>query len=364
GVWAVGRVMRHETVMRKSRLGGIILILLGLAALSIVRGAAFPTGYTYRAGEATYNLIRSGMTFAIYFIGLAMVRGERMRRRMAWAIVLGLLAEAVVTGIYGRNGRGGRAIGSFDQSNELGAFLAMFSAFAAAMIPGTRRWFGRLLLAGAVAAGGFAVLLSVSRAAMIALVVSLFYVALRSSRLLLLVFLAALLTSPLWAPDFVKERISGSTVETEDEQHLDAAAQVRLDTWHAIMTVVTNHPLDGVGFTGLGDVLPEAGEALAIEVKDSAHNTYLRMLAEMGILGLVVFVVLLWRCLQMANEGVRHARTRFDRQIAVGFGAATLAMAVSCMFGDRFFSILITGNFWMLGALVNDALLETRGPVA
>ena len=84
----------------------------------------------------------------------------------------------------------------------------------------------------------------------------------------------------------------------------------------------------------------------------------------LGLLTVVVFLVLLWRCLQMANEGVRHARTRFDRQIAVGFGAATIAMAVSCMFGDRFFSILITGNFWMLAALVNDALLETRGPVA
>ena len=84
----------------------------------------------------------------------------------------------------------------------------------------------------------------------------------------------------------------------------------------------------------------------------------------MGVFGLAVFVALLVSCLRMSWAGIRAARTRFDRELAVGFGAATIAMAVSCMFGDRFFSVLITGNFWMLAALVNDALLERPGAPA
>ena len=186
GAWAVGRVMRREDVFRPSRLGAIIVVMLGLAALSIVRGGAFPTGYTYSVGEAVYTLVRSAMTFGVYFIGLAMVRGEKMRRRVAWAIVLALLAEAAVTAVYGRNGRGQRAIGSFGQSNELGAFLAMFTAFAVAMIPGTRRWFGRLVLLATAALGALAVLMSLSRGAMVALAAAVLYVGLRSSRLLTL----------------------------------------------------------------------------------------------------------------------------------------------------------------------------------
>ena len=58
-------------------------------------------------------------------------------------------------------------------------------------------------------------------------------------------------------------------------------------------------------------------------------------------------------------------QARFDRQLAVGLGAATLALAVSCAFGDRFFNVLVTGNFLVLCALVADLVLESRaGPEA
>jgi hypothetical protein len=360
GVWAIGRVMRHQDLFRRGRLSGTIAVLLGIAALSVVRGGAFPTGYTYHVGEAIYNLIRSSMTFAVYFIGLAMVRGPKARQRLSWAIVLGLLAEAVCTIIYGRNGKGQRALGSFGQSNELGAFLAMFTAFTLAMVAGTRNWLARGLLVATALAGTLGVMLSVSRGALVALGVAGIYAGLRTSRLLTFLLLVAMLSAPLWLPDYVMQRLTTTTVGTEDDSHLEGSAQARIDTWHAIVTLVTDHPLDGVGFSGLGDVLPETGEQLGLEVKDSAHNTYLRFLGEMGLLGLGVFIVLLVKCFRLSAAGIRAARTRFDRQLAVGFGAATLAMAISCLFGDRFFSILITGNFWMLGALVNDALIERQ----
>lgn len=365
GVWAVGRMMRQEDVFRPSRLGVVIGLLFGLTALSIVRGGAFPTGYGYHVGEAVWALVRCSMTYAVYFIGLAMVRGERARRRMAWAIALGLLAEAVVTILYGRNGKGQRALGSFGQPNELGAFLSMFTAYTAALLFGTRRWIGKLILAGAVVLGSVGVLLSVSRGAFLALAVAVLYVGLRSSRILTLALVAVLLTSPFWAPDYVVDRVTGSRVESEDDEaKLEGSAQIRIDTWHAIGQVVTNHPLDGVGFNGLMDVLPETGQELGVEVKDTSHNTYLRFLAEMGLFGLLLFIALLVRCVQMSEAAMRAARSRFDRQLALGFGAATIALALSCLFGDRFFSILITGNFFMLGALVNDALLDRPGAAA
>jgi O-antigen ligase len=358
GAWAVGRLNRHEDIFRPSRLGAPIGWMLLVAALSIVRGGAFPTGYTYHAGEAIYALIRCSTTFAVYFIGLAMVRGEKMRRRLSWAVVIALLLESLVTMYYGRNGKGQRAMGSFGQSNELGAYLAMFTAFAAAMISGTKRWMGRVILAGTVALGAFGVLLSVSRGAILALALSLMFVGLRTSRVLTGLLVLVLVSSPLWAPDYVVDRIVGSQIETEDSSKLEGSAQIRIDTWHAIWSLVSDHPLDGVGFTGLGYVLPETGEELGVEVKDTAHNTFLRFLGEMGIAGLALFVWLLWSCAQLSAAGTRLARTRFDRQVAVGFGAATLAMAISCFFGDRFFSILITGNFFMLAAIVNDSLLD------
>jgi O-antigen ligase len=105
------------------------------------------------------------------------------------------------------------------------------------------------------------------------------------------------------------------------------------------------------------------GEELGLRVKDSAHNTFLRMLAEVGIFGLAAFLAVWWMCWRLAEKGVRAATTRFDRQLAVGLGGMIVAFALSCAFGDRFFEIMIAGNFWVVCALVEDSVRE-RGRVA
>src|SRR5206468_4812980 len=121
----------------------------------------FPTGYYFDAPDAAVQLFRSAVTFTVYFIVLAMARGERDRRWLAASVVVGLLAEAVCTIAFGRNGRGSRAVGSIGQSNELGTFLAMYTVVAAALLPGVRRLTARLLLLGSAAAGCYGVILTV-----------------------------------------------------------------------------------------------------------------------------------------------------------------------------------------------------------
>ena len=360
--WALARVLNRQDVFRPGRLGAVIGAVVALAALSVVRGAAVPTGYEYPADRTALVWFRSSVAFSVYFITLAMARGERDRRRLTWAVTLGLLAEAACTILYGRNGRGGRAVGSIGQSNELGAFLALYTVMVAALLPAVRRWFARLTLLGMVTAGAYATILSVSRGAIVAMVLGLLYVGFKSSRILTLLFVAVLLTGPLWAPDYLKERMTGTqrAVEGTDEMELENSAQLRVDTWKATMTVIGDHPIDGVGFAGLAYVLPDAGEALGLEVKDSSHNTFLRFLAEMGVFGLGLFCFLLWKCWALARDAGRAARTPFDRQMCVGLSAAVLALAVSCLFGDRFFNIAITGSFWMICALADDILLGQR----
>jgi hypothetical protein len=80
----------------------------------------------------------------------------------------------------------------------------------------------------------------------------------------------------------------------------------------------------------------------------------------MGVFGLGLFVWLLWRCWSLSLTGTRLATNRFDRQLAVGLGGATLALVISCGFGDRFFSIEIVGGYWLLCALVQDQVFESR----
>jgi hypothetical protein len=105
------------------------------------------------------------------------------------------------------------------------------------------------------------------------------------------------------------------------------------------LLIVEDHPLDGIGFSGLANVLPQIGEELGLQVKDSAHNTFLRMLAELGIFGLAAFLFVWVMCWRLAVKGVRTAASRFDRQLSVGLGGMAIALALSCAFGDRFFGM-------------------------
>jgi hypothetical protein len=364
--WGLTRIFAHQPIVRRTRLGGLLMAIVIVAGLSIVRGSAFPTGYRYNGQEAAYGLVRSVMTFAFYFLAFWMVRGPQDRRRMTWGILIGLLLESLVTISHGRSGRGGRAEGTFGQANDLGAFLAMFTPLAAAQFFVVRRWLARVTLAGAVFAGTFATILTVSRGAILALGLALLLVTWRTSRFLVLVLLAVMFTSPLWVPDYLKERVMGTRVENAapDDVALENSSRMRVHTWRALFKVVEEHPLDGVGFAGLIYVLPETGEELGVDVKESAHNTYLRFVSEMGVVGLGLFLALLWRCWSLARLGQRLAKDRADRQLALGLTAATLALAISCAFGDRFFSPLLSGNFWLLCALVDDLVTERKAELA
>jgi O-antigen ligase len=364
--WAIPRVLRRQPIFRTSFLGKGMLILLVTFALAVIRGAAIPTGYTYDAFDAAVELFRVSMNLSIYVVTLSIASGARDRRAFTWAVILGLILESVTTIMYGRNGSGGRAIGSIGQSNDLGTYLALCTVPAASILVGTRNLLGRLVLLGAVILGSVGIVYSVSRASVLVVLLGFGYVALRSSRVLTLILLATLLTSTWWAPDYLKERVMGTQTEVEDtdEVELEGSAQARIDTWKAVVEVVSAHPLDGVGYVGLKYILPETGEAMGADVMDSSHNTYLSMLGGMGILGLGLFIWLLWRCWALGIAGERAAATRFDRQLAIGLTGATLALTVSCAFGDRFFSVVVTGPYWVICALVNDLVLERRNEKA
>lgn len=358
GTYTLSRVMARQPLMRPNMLGATIGWLLFVAALSIVRGGVWPTGLGYNAAAAALQLFRAATTFTTYFIVLAMARGQSDRRRIAWAILAGLIAESLVTVALGRNGSGGRATGSLGQANELGAYLALFSVLAISLVAGVKNALGKLLLTGIWALGSFAIILSLSRGSMLALLAGTILVTWRGSRVLLGALVVVLLLSPVWMPDYLKDRISESTEQGDDSGvTMDGAAEKRIETWQTIFKVVEDHPLDGVGFTGLGYVLPDLGAELGLaDIKDSAHNTYLRMLSEMGIFGLGLFLWLLWSCFRLANIAAQRAKSAFDRALANGLAGAVLSMAVTCAFGDRFFNVVIASSLWILCALVEDSL--------
>jgi O-antigen ligase len=366
GLWAISKILAREKIGRPANLGMPIAILLLGTVLSWVRGAAIPAGVAYDTLGAAIWVFRGAVVFAPYFITLMMLRGRKDRLWLAGAVVVGLVGESACTMFFG-NWMKTRAMGSMAQPNVLGAFLNISTVITAALMLGQSKFWPRLLLFVAVVGGAYATILTISRGAMIALSLGFLYVSVRSSKLVTVVALVAIATSPLWAPAQVKERVMATEqqVEDSDDTQLEGSAQARLDTWNTTVEIAKKHLIDGVGFNGINYILRDTGQKLGLmHTKDSTHNTFLRVLAEMGIIGLGLFLYLLWRCWKLSLAGVRAARTRFDRQLAIGLGGATLAMIVNCWFGDRFFEFDIMCAYWMVCALVNDVVNRQHEEVA
>ena len=357
GSFAIIQVASRRPILRQGRVGPALFTLLAISGVSIIRGTLFPTGYPYYPIAALLDLLRSLVTFGVYFIVLAMARGEGDRRRITWAVMLGLLLESITVIKLGRNGSASRAVGSIGQANELGAFLGMFSVIALALAVGARSWFARLSAAVVFGLSAFAILLSLSRGGMLALVGGAGVVLWRSSKLFFGILVVVLALSPFWLPDYVMDRITNSTHETEEGVSADKSSEARLLTWRAIFGVIAQHPIEGVGFEGLGAVLPDMGEAMGLaDVRDSAHNTFLRMLGELGVFGFGAFLFVLWKMFRVGDEAARRAKRRFDRATAIGLCGALVVIAISCIFGDRFWSPVVVSSLWVMTGVVEDSL--------
>lgn len=365
--WIVGRALRRQPLVRGGHLGVAIGLFLTTTLLMLGRGIALPVTADFEPVSAAQAWFRNSVPMLMFFMALSMLHGATDRRRMAVMLVVALAVEGAATIALGGNGPAGRAVGTFDQPNITGAFLAAFVCLGAALVPAVKHWAGRMAMLTATVLGVVAIFPTLSRGAVVAAILGLFYVLARSSRLMTAGLVLVLLTAPLWAPADLKDRILSTQVEVEgtDEVELEGSAQKRLTTWTVILRVVAEHPLDGVGYTGLGNVLVAEGVAQGVEgIARTAHNSWLRMLGEGGIFGLLAMGWLFWTCWRVASAGVRRATNRFDRQVAIGFGGAVLSLAVSCWFGERLFEIAIVGNFWLLAAIVQDQVLDRGGAPA
>lgn len=139
--------------------------------------------------------------------------------------------------------------------------------------------------------------------------------------------------------------ISGS-LRTED-----LALRGRISENLAGFEMLGSNPLFGVGLNNYDNLFSEysqqAGLAL-VSTERAAHNLYLEVAAETGIVGLVAFMILIFA----AMNTVRRARKRFlkdgQRDMAgliTGFGAGLFAYLVAALFihaaYPRYFYLLI-----------------------
>lgn len=235
--------------------------------------------------------------------------------------------------------------------NQLAAFLAQFGMFFWGCATTLKRFKVKLVLYALVALTMVTTLYAFSRGAYIAVLVSVFALAVLKNRKLLIVLAIFLVMWKAIVPAAVSERVN---MTKDSHGQLESSAQERVDLWTQSQDLFMHSPILGIGFSAFA-----YGEHTD-NLKDT-HNYFVKVLVEMGLIGFVFFSILVYQMVSVAFRVFRKGRGKDPmlEGLGLGFVLAMVSCLVANAFGDRWTYLEINGLLWVLmGSVVRaDALL-------
>jgi O-antigen ligase len=402
------------------------LLALGLAQIVplprflLATAAPGPAALWYPAAPAAAAIVGDGahpvsvdpdatrrvLAFTIGVLALALLSVPALRaRRSALAAAVVVVGGALVVALYGVVARTlfgpllfGRVtvptvapFGSFVSKNHFAGYVEMAALLAAGLAWGLldegRRskaalsWVGSpragrvIVAAGVAVAMGLAVLLSVSRGGALSLLAgSLVLVGLRffvrrraapSRRLLAtgLVLVALATAAVAILPPDARLRLATLAGMSHDN-----SGQFRLGAWRDTVRLWATSPLVGNGLGAYADALPPLKTGLGYVTLEHAESDVLEMLAEGGLVGLLLSTVALAGLLRVVVRGLSRQTDRLRRGLGLGAAAGASALLVHSAFD---FNLRIPSNALLFAFLCALALgtagapdgATTRGPI-
>lgn len=235
-----------------------------------------------------------------------------------------------------------RAIGTWVDPNALGGILAISAAMIAPQVFASKpvlryRW----LTLGVIGLVALALILTFSRASMLAFATAVLVISLfpgyRRYLAVLMVGALALLILPQ-TQDYIERFAQAFTAS-------DRATQMRLGEYGDAFELISRYPISGVGFTGT----PE------IDLYTNVASLYLIMANQIGLVGLGLFAVMIlgvflygWRSRRMASFQPEI------ESIHLGYHAALVAALINATADLYFFRLDFHASitaFWIVIAL-------------
>ena len=132
----------------------------------------------------------------------------------------------------------------------------------------------------------------------------------------------------------------------------DYSIQGRLNFWRAGLAIFRDHPLVGTG-PGTFAIVHAAYQKDVRYYARDAHNFYIQIMAEMGVMGLAALLVLGSSIWTMWGRTLRAAQGKEEYPLLVGVGLGVLAFSLHSAFDmDWMFPAIPAMAFGLIGVLV------------
>lgn len=267
-------------------------------------------------------------------------------------LVIGVEVNASFVDLTVNANMPGRVYSYFENPNALGELLLLGLPILVALVFGSRRWVSKLCAAGIFCVGAVCLGMTYCRASWVGLVAAaLLYVFFWNRKLLPLCFAAGFAAIPL-LPASILNRIL--TIGNFN----DTSTASRFPQYAAALRLLAGEPVSGAGL-GVDAVrqtvrIKTLYQGYAPFVH--AHNTFLQVWLECGLLGLVTFVGAILSAVKSTARCVKHCPDTAARHMAIG-GASAVAGAAVCGLADYLWTYpRIMFVFWFVFGLTLAAI--------
>jgi O-antigen ligase len=301
-----------------------------------------------RAASDGFRLM---LGIGLVFIVFAAVRQPGHLRLLMWGYLCGATAAAVF-GFVGPSGmEADRLAGSVGDPNILAAMLVPALVFAVFALGWTEEPAKRWLLGGGIVLFTIALYLTQSRGGLVALAAAFAAAALFGGPVrryvvptATVVVCVGLVYYAAFASSYAVERLTNPGRGTG-----------RADLWSVATEVIADHPLVGVGAGNFPVVAPQyAAESVnlpavhqVVDTPKVAHNTYLGVFADLGVVGLVGFLLVVLGALTLTVRATRTFARAGDRELELQSRAVLVAL-VGILTAFVFLSGQYEKQLWLL----------------
>jgi O-antigen ligase len=386
GCWIISRVTFQQKLPRFKFSAALIAVIGFITATALSAFSAFSL-------SAWLPEWLKWLQIALLIVVCADLASHRKWEWMVFGMVAAAFTNALI-GIHEFFGGSGalhllvndqyfRAFGTFGQPNPFGGFMGLIAPIAAAAALGyaIKAWNlwrnahkaslrSLLITLFYIAAFGTistALLMSWSRGAWLGFGASMLIILVAAPRRLwrgiILLGLISLIGAILWfserLPTSVTERIASATQETfsfSDVRGVDITSEnyalvERLAHWQAAINMATDHPFWGVGLGNYEMAYPSYRLLNWDLALGHAHNYYLNVLGETGIIGLVSYVALWLTVSLLTWRTIRRHPDPLSRLIAVGLLGTWTYLALHSLTDNLYVNNLFIHLGILLGIL-------------
>jgi O-antigen ligase len=272
-----------------------------------------------------------------------------------YAILQAVLSPNKIYGVY--ETAFATPFGSFVNRHNFAAFMEMAIALPLGLVfAGAIPKDKRLLYFTAIGLMGVALLLSGSRGGLVAFLAQIFFLAILTTntksygQIALKIGLAVLLVAV----------IIGGSIFIGGESSLTRFAETavsdnittdRTHIWSVTWNAIKENPVFGAGIGAFNAAYAKHDTYNGMERVEQAHNDYLQVLADAGIIGLIIGLFFLFQLFKTARASIQ-SHNLFRRGVAVGAAAGCFAILVHSIFDFVLHTTAISLMFLLLLALV------------